>query len=75
MKWNGGVSFPIESGHGCLGCSEPNFWDKGSFYKPLPMPLADNAPIIAAAALGGIAVGTVAAIVSRKHQNSISEEK
>jgi hydrogenase small subunit len=32
MKWNDGVSFPIESGHGCLGCSEPDFWDKGSFY-------------------------------------------
>jgi len=32
LKWNGGTSFPIESGHGCLGCSEPNFWDKGSFY-------------------------------------------
>ncbi|MDX5152149.1 MAG: hydrogenase small subunit, partial [Acidiferrobacterales bacterium] len=28
-KWNGGVSFPIESGHPCLGCSEPNFWDGG----------------------------------------------
>jgi hydrogenase small subunit len=32
VKWNGGTSFPIESGHGCLGCSEPEFWDKGSFY-------------------------------------------
>jgi NiFe hydrogenase small subunit HydA len=32
LKWNGGTSFPIESGHGCLGCSEPGFWDKGSFY-------------------------------------------
>jgi hydrogenase small subunit len=32
IKWNGGTSFPIESGHGCLGCSEPGFWDKGSFY-------------------------------------------
>jgi hydrogenase small subunit len=32
LKWNGGTSFPIESGHGCLGCSEPRFWDKGSFY-------------------------------------------
>jgi hydrogenase small subunit len=75
IKWNGGVSFPIESGHGCLGCSEPNFWDKGSFYKPLPMPLADSTSVIAAAALGGIVVGTVAAVISRKHQNSISEEK
>ncbi|MCU0977289.1 MAG: uptake hydrogenase small subunit, partial [Steroidobacteraceae bacterium] len=25
-------SFPIESGHGCIGCSEEDFWDKGSFY-------------------------------------------
>jgi hydrogenase small subunit len=32
LKWNSGTSFPIESGHGCLGCSEPGFWDKGSFY-------------------------------------------
>ena len=32
IKWNGGTSFPIESGHGCIGCSEPGFWDKGSFY-------------------------------------------
>jgi hydrogenase small subunit len=32
LKWNDGTSFPIESGHGCLGCSEPGFWDKGSFY-------------------------------------------
>lgn len=31
-RWNDGVSFPIQSGHGCLGCSEQNFWDQGSFY-------------------------------------------
>ena len=35
VKWNAGTSFPIQSGHGCLGCSEPDFWDKGSFYKAL----------------------------------------
>jgi hydrogenase small subunit len=34
-KWNEGVSFPIEAGHGCLGCSQPNFWDGGSFYQAL----------------------------------------
>jgi hydrogenase small subunit len=35
-QWNGGTSFPMHSGHGCLGCSEPNFWDaKDSFYTPL----------------------------------------
>ena len=31
-RWNNGVSYPIESGHGCLGCSEQGFWDQGSFY-------------------------------------------
>ena len=34
-KWNQGTSFPIESGHPCIGCSEPGFWDKGSFYRSL----------------------------------------
>ena len=32
MKWNDGVSFPIGSGHGCIGCSENDFWDNGPFY-------------------------------------------
>jgi hypothetical protein len=32
VRWNGGVSFPIQSGHGCIGCSEDGFWDKGGFY-------------------------------------------
>ena len=30
VRWNGGVSFPIQSGHGCLGCSEDGFWDKAA---------------------------------------------
>lgn len=32
-KWNQGTSFPIESGHPCLGCAEPGFWDRGGFYR------------------------------------------
>lgn len=36
-KWNGGISFPIGSGHGCLGCSQPGFWDDAPFYKRLPL--------------------------------------
>ena len=30
-----GASFPIKAGHGCIGCSEDGFWDKGSFYDRL----------------------------------------
>jgi len=35
VRWNEGLSFPIQSGHGCIGCSEDDFWDKGSFYDHL----------------------------------------
>lgn len=34
-RWNEGVSFPIQSGHGCIGCSEDGFWDQGGFYDRL----------------------------------------
>lgn len=32
MRWNGGVSYPIQSGNPCIGCSEKGFWDNGPFY-------------------------------------------
>lgn len=34
-RWNQGTSYPIQSGHGCIGCSENNFWDNGPFYHHL----------------------------------------
>jgi [NiFe] hydrogenase small subunit len=27
-KFNDGTSWPVEAGHPCIGCSEPNFWDE-----------------------------------------------
>src|ERR1039457_16004 len=35
VRWNNGVSWPIGSGHGCIGCAEENFWDNGPFYNRL----------------------------------------
>ncbi|HOV86221.1 MAG TPA: hydrogenase small subunit [Syntrophobacteraceae bacterium] len=36
VKWNDGTSWPVQAGHPCIGCSEPDFWDKMSpFYKSL----------------------------------------
>lgn len=35
-KFNDGTSWPVEAGHPCIGCSEPDFWDKFSpFYKEM----------------------------------------
>jgi len=28
VKFNQGISWPIQAGHPCIGCSEPDFWDK-----------------------------------------------
>jgi len=36
IRWNDGLSYPIQSGHPCIGCSEAGFWDNGPFYKHLP---------------------------------------
>jgi hydrogenase small subunit len=61
LQWNGATSWPVKSGHGCLGCSEPDFWDRGSFYKPLPAATAGlTAPLVAGAA-AGVAAGVYAA--------------
>ncbi|MCX6560232.1 MAG: hydrogenase small subunit [Candidatus Aminicenantes bacterium] len=63
LKWERGLSFPVQSGHPCLGCSEPHFWDGGGFYQgqsaPLAKPgsgatgLAAGAGVVLGAALAG----------------------
>jgi hydrogenase small subunit len=62
-KWNEGTSFPIESGHPCLGCSEPGFWDGGGFYKAISMPTENLSRTavyaIGAGAAAGVALGAV----------------
>ena len=72
MQWNEGTSFPIKAGHGCIGCSEDGFWDKGSFYDRLTnIPQfgieanADKVGGTAAAAVGA-AVAAHAAISAAK---------
>ncbi|MBA4154740.1 hydrogenase small subunit [Flavobacterium sp.] len=57
MKWNGGVSYPIQSGHGCLGCSAQDFWDAGSFYSR-DLAVGGNSELNADT-LGKVALGVV----------------
>ncbi|HZD22385.1 MAG TPA: hydrogenase small subunit [Acidimicrobiia bacterium] len=39
VQWNMGTSWPVGAGHGCVGCSEADFWDNMSpFYERLPKP-------------------------------------
>ncbi|MDP2031489.1 MAG: hydrogenase small subunit, partial [Thiobacillus sp.] len=68
-KWNGGTSWPVESGHGCLGCSEPDFWDAGSFYKALSTP-ANPLKYAAAAAVGGAVAGVAVSFANRAKKDA-----
>ena len=68
LKWNGGVSFPVQSGHGCIGCSEPRFWDRGGLYRPLPAGTADTRKVIGIAAAAGVALGAGSALLARRRQ-------
>ena len=64
VRWNGGLSFPIQSGHGCIGCSEDGFWDKGGFYDRLTtihqFGIEENADKIGMAAAGVVGAAAVA---------------
>jgi hydrogenase small subunit len=64
-KWNEGVSFPIESGHPCLGCSEPDFWDAGGFYHALSTPMENIARTAVFAGAAGAAAGVALGAANR----------
>ena len=74
VKWNQGTSFPIESGHPCLGCSEPDFWDGGGFYNPVSTARLGSGAALAGAAAAGVALGAAAAAMSRRRQSKTIKE-
>ena len=77
IGWNEGVSFPIKSGHPCIGCSEPNFWDNGPFYTRLAeVPFVgtnSNADKIGMVAVGAAAAGMAAHAVGTAIKNKRSQ--
>jgi len=68
LKWNEGTSFPIQSGHGCIGCSEPDFWDKGGFYNPISAGMWGSRDALLGAAAAGAALGVGSALAARRRQ-------
>ena len=67
-KWNAGTSFPIQSGHGCLGCSEPAFWDVGGFYNALSVTTTPLTKPTGIALAAGAVAGAAVAIGNRRKQ-------
>jgi hydrogenase small subunit len=75
VKWNNGISYPIEAGHGCIGCAEPNFWDHGGFYDALSVTRWGTPKNVAIAAAAGVAIGATAAVLARRKQAAAAKEK
>ena len=82
QRWNGGTSWPIGAGHGCVGCSEPDFWDTMTpIYGRLPAPpgfgVTTSVDKIGAGIIGltaaGFAAHGVAKAVQRKRAEKAEE--
>jgi hydrogenase small subunit len=56
-RFNDGTSWPVKSGHGCVGCTMPSFWDEMTpFYRRLPEP----APFATDVTADQVGIGLVA---------------
>lgn len=78
-RWNDHTSYPIQSGHPCIGCSEKGFWDDGPFYRHLPsfpgFPIEATADTIGAALGVGVAIGVGAhAITTNIRKRPVIQE-
>ncbi len=81
LRFNQHTSWPIQAGHGCIGCSEPHFWDTmNPFEEPIGNKLyatsfnglgADKtADTIGAVVLGATAIGIAAHAIISSTQNA-----
>lgn len=79
MRWNGGTSYPIQSGNPCIGCTEKGFWDNGPFFTrraKIPGTQTTINPekvglAVTGATLAGVAVHAgVTAVVKKKNESS-----
>ncbi len=65
QRYNEKTSWPVAAGHGCAGCSEPQFWDTMTpFYKRLPNVPGFGIESTADKIGAGIAVATAAAFAA-----------
>lgn len=86
IRYNEGTNWPVGVGRGCIGCSEPDFWDKYAYERPMAnakikAPTGGVERTVDEFGLGlltatavGIGVHAVASIVAGKKSNE-GEEK
>jgi hydrogenase small subunit len=75
IKWNDGTSYPIQSGHPCIGCAEAGFWDNGPFYRHLPSFAGFGIESTADKIGVGLGIVTVAGIAAHALVTNIRKHK
>ena len=83
IRWNDGTNWPIGCGHPCIGCAEPDFWDKMTpFYRHLEgvpgFNVQSNLDLIGLSAAAGVtgaflAHGAVSYVTHRKDRQERKE--
>ena len=84
VRFGEGTSWPVRAGHGCIGCTMPDFWDAMSpFYLRLPSPVppfpsltVDMVGAGLVAGVGGLAVvhGTGMYLTQRRRRAATRRE-
>ena len=80
LRWHEGMSYPVQSGAACIGCTNANFWDTGSLSKRLPGygPVdvdTIGAGLAAVTAVGVVAHGAASVIQKKKRDAAEAAEK
>ncbi|MCX6059594.1 MAG: hydrogenase small subunit [Chloroflexi bacterium] len=89
VGYNDGTSWPIKAGHGCIACSEPDFWELGVYnladlqqyappttYAPVQLPTQKVDPATAGVigAMAGVAVGAAGVAAYKALSKSDEDE-
>lgn len=75
-KWNDGTSWPVQAGHGCIGCAADHNWDKLSpFYQRLPKVPGFGIESTADKIGTGLAVATAAGIAAHAIVKAVKGDK
>lgn len=85
IRYNEGTNWPVGVGRGCIGCSEPDFWDKYAYERPMAnarikAPTGGVEKTVDEFGLGlltatavGIGVHAIASVVAGKKSNENEE--
>ena len=75
IRWYQGMSYPIQSGAPCIGCTEAKFWDNAPFTERLPQISTNvNVDKVGVAVAGAMAVGVAAHAAASVVQKNKREE-